>query len=93
MALLEDLFKGNMLTGVAVGLSAVLLAPAAGQVLRPAAKAVIKGVMLAYRGLAGLGEMASDLVAEAGAELAQDRITEAATGKGPPASPTTRPKS
>ena len=52
MALLEDLFKGNLLTAVAVGIDAVLLAPAAGQVLRPAAKAVIKGGMLAYRGLA-----------------------------------------
>jgi hypothetical protein len=90
MALLENLFKGNLLTAVAVGLGAVLLGPAAGQVLRPAAKAVIKGGMLAYRGLAELGEMASDLVAEAGAELEQDRVPEAAT---PPASPATRPKS
>jgi hypothetical protein len=65
MALLEDLFKGNLLTAVAVGIGAVLLAPAAGQVLRPAAKAVIKGGMLAYRGLGELGEMASDLAAEA----------------------------
>ena len=30
MDLLEDLFKGNLLTGVVVGLGAVLLAPAAG---------------------------------------------------------------
>ena len=93
MALLEDLFKGNLLTAVAVGLGAVLLGPAAGQVLRPAAKAVIKGGMLAYRGLAELGEMASDLVAEAGAELEQDRVPEAATATAPPARPATRPKS
>jgi Protein of unknown function (DUF5132) len=90
VALLEDLFKGNLLTGVAVGLGAILLAPAAGQVLRPAAKVVIKGGMLAYQALAELGEVASDLVAEAGAELAHDRITEAGT---PRASPATRPKS
>ena len=36
MAMLDELFKGNMLTTVAVGLGAVLLAPLAGPVLRPA---------------------------------------------------------
>jgi hypothetical protein len=92
MALLEGLFKGNLLTAVAVGLGAVLFAPAAGQVLRPAAKAVIKGGMLAYRSLSELGEMASDIVAEAGAELEQEGTTEAATAT-VPAGPTTRPKS
>ena len=56
MAMLDELFKGNMLTAVAVGLGAVLLAPVAGQVLRPAAKAAIKGGILAYQGLAELGE-------------------------------------
>jgi hypothetical protein len=34
-------------------------------------KAVIEGGMLAYRGLAELGEVTSDLVAEANAELEQ----------------------
>jgi hypothetical protein len=38
--------------------------------LRPAAKAVIKAGILAYQGLAELGEMASDLTAEAQSELA-----------------------
>ena len=69
MALLEDLFKGNVLTGIAVGLGAYLLAPTVAQVLRPAAIAVIKGGILAYQGLARLGAMASDLVPEAGAEV------------------------
>src|SRR6202171_5223066 len=64
MALLEDVFKGNVLTVAAIGLGALLLAPTIGQVLRPAAIAVIKGGMLAYQGLAELGEGAGDLAAE-----------------------------
>lgn len=71
MAMLDDLLKGNALTGLAVGLGVVLLAPVAGQVLRPAAKAAIKGVILAYQGLADLGEVVGDLVAEAQYELAE----------------------
>jgi hypothetical protein len=46
MAVLDDILKGNVLTSLAVGLGAVLLAPLAGQVLRPAAEAVIKSEML-----------------------------------------------
>jgi hypothetical protein len=58
MALLEDVFKGTALTGIAIGLGAILLAPTVGQLLRPAAKAVIKGGMVAYQGLAELGRPA-----------------------------------
>ena len=71
MALLEDVFKGNVLTAVAAGISIYLLAPTIGPMLRPAAKAIIKGGMLAYQGLAELGETASDLAAEAQFELGQ----------------------
>jgi hypothetical protein len=71
MAMLDDIFQGNVLTSVAVGLGAVLLAPLAGPVLRPAAKAVIKGGILAYQGLADLGEAVGDLVAEARYELTE----------------------
>ncbi len=75
MALLEDMMKGSTATGVAVGLGALLLAPtllpAIGRVLRPAAKAVIKGGIVVYREtVAEFGEVASDLFAEAQAELA-----------------------
>jgi uncharacterized protein DUF5132 len=70
MAMLDELFKGNMLTAVAVGLGAVVLAPLAGPVLRPAAKAAIKGGLIAYQALAELGEMTSDIAAEAWAEVA-----------------------
>src|SRR5580704_16801085 len=92
MALLEDVLKGNALTGIAIGLGALLHAPTLGQLLRPAAKAVIKGGMLAYQGAyqgaAELGETASDLVAEARAELEQQGDTEA-----PPTSPPARSRS
>jgi hypothetical protein len=87
MVLLEDLFQGTLMTGLAIGLGALLLAPVVGQVLRPAAKAVIKGGMVAYQGLAELGEVAGDLVAEARAELEPGGETAAAP------SPTTAPRS
>lgn len=78
MALLEDMFKGGggAMTGIAVGVGALMLAPtvlpAIGQVLRPAAKAVIKGGLVLYREtVSEIGEVASDLFAEARAELEQ----------------------
>ena len=76
MALIEDVFKGNLATGLAIGAGALLLGPtviqAVGSALRPA-KAAIKGGMVFYREtLSEIGEMASDLVAEAKAELAQE---------------------
>jgi hypothetical protein len=88
MALLENVFKGNLLTGLAIGLGALLLAPMVGQVLRPAAKAVIKGGMMAYQGLAELGEIASDLAAEARAELEHQDNIEATPA--PPGAPRSR---
>jgi Protein of unknown function (DUF5132) len=76
MALIEDMFKGNLAMGLAVGIGAIVLGPtvvqAVGSVLRPAAKAVIKGGLVFYREtLSEVGEMASDLLAEARAELEQ----------------------
>ena len=76
MAIFEDLFKGNAVTGVAIGVGALLLAPgmvpAVGRVLRPAAKAVIKGGLVLYREtVSEIGEVATDLFAEARAELEQ----------------------
>lgn len=87
MAFIEDLFKGNAVTAVAVGLGAVLLAPtllpAVGSVLRPAAKAVIKGGLILYREtVSDIGEVASDLIAEARAELEQGNSHAAPTGGG-----------
>lgn len=75
MALLEDIFTGNAVTGIAIGLGAVLLGPtvlpAVGRALRPVAKAAIKGSLVVYREtFAEIGEFTSDLVAEARNELA-----------------------
>jgi Protein of unknown function (DUF5132) len=74
MAILEDVFRGSTVTGLAVGIGALLLAPtvlpAVGRVVRPAVKAAIKGGMVFYREtVAEVGEMASDLFAEARSEL------------------------
>ena len=81
MALIEDLFKGNAVTWIAVGLGALLLAPtvipAIGRVLRPAVKVAIKGGMVFYREtIAEIGEAAGDLVAEARAELEAESESE-----------------
>ena len=77
MALIDDMFKGNLAAGLALGVGAIMFAPTAvrtlGSVLRPAAKTLIKGGMVFYRETLGeIGEMASDLVAEARAELDQE---------------------
>ena len=76
MALFEDVFKGNLGTGLAVGLGAMVLgpvvAPALVSVLRPLAKGVIKAGIYAYdrasEGLAQVNEMTGDIVAEARSE-------------------------
>ena len=86
MALIDDLLKGNPLTGVAIGIGAYLLAPTIGQLLRPAAKAAIKGGILAYQGLAQLGDMGSDVVAEARSEFEQPAKSATEPSLSPPAS-------
>jgi hypothetical protein len=82
---LEDIFKGgNIVTGLAIGVGgaivAPLLVPALGGLLRPAAKAVIKGGIVAYdwgrQAVAQVGEATSDMVAEARADT--QRAAEAA---------------
>jgi hypothetical protein len=76
MALLEDMFKGgNIITGLAIGVGAAVVAPAVIPVLRPLAKAVIKAGLVAYDqgrvAMAELNEKTGDIVAEARAELAE----------------------
>jgi hypothetical protein len=76
MALIEDVFKGNLAAGLAIGV-AIILGPTViqtmGSILRPAAKTLIKGGMVFYREtLSEIGEIATDLVAEARAELDQE---------------------
>jgi len=74
MALLEDMLKGNAITGVAIGAAALFFGPtvlpAIGRALRPVAKTVIKGgIVLYHETVAGIGELTTDLVAEAKSEL------------------------
>ena len=91
MALIEDMFKGNLAAGLAIGVGAIILGPTAVRtlagVLRPAAKTMIKSGMVFYREtLSEIGKMATDLVAEARAELDQQagagRQGPAKTGSG-----------
>jgi hypothetical protein len=64
MALFDDILSvGNLVTGVALGVGAAIILPLAGPILRPLAKNVIKGGILAYQGAAGLIEDISDLAA------------------------------
>jgi hypothetical protein len=90
MALMEDMFKGNAVTGVAVGLAAIVLGPtlfpAIGRVLRPAVKTVLKGGIVLYRETtAEIGEFTSDLVAEVQSEIEEARAELANDGHGQPA--------
>jgi hypothetical protein len=76
-------FLGNGLkfgTSIAIGAGAVLLAPVVipviGSIMKPLAKAAIKGGILAYEGvkvsIAETKETLEDLAAEAKAEISQD---------------------
>ena len=77
MAGVDDLFKGNIVTGLAVGVGIAILAPLVTPILvsvgKPLAKSMIKTGMLLYEKgretAAELGEVFEDLVAEAKVEL------------------------
>lgn len=83
MAALEDLFKGNLGTGLAVGIGVAvvgpLIAPVIAGVLRPAAKMMIKGGIYAYdrahEAVAQLNDAAGDVIAEARTEAAKPAQT------------------
>src|ERR1700730_14649361 len=85
MALIEDVFKGNVVTGLAIGVAALVLGPTlfptVGRVLRPAAKTVIKGGIMLYRETVGaIGELTTGLVEEPTRELEQGGTEHAAAG-------------
>ncbi|MCG6551635.1 MAG: DUF5132 domain-containing protein [Candidatus Magnetominusculus sp. LBB02] len=73
------LFKGNALSGLAIGIGAAVLSPVIipilASVVKPLTKAAIKGGIIAYgRGIelaAEIGEVVEDLVVEAKAELVE----------------------
>ena len=72
--MLDDLLKtGNIVTTLALGLGAAVLAPVLVPALRPVAKSVIKAGMKAYDeavvAFAELNETAGDIFAEARSEM------------------------
>jgi Protein of unknown function (DUF5132) len=78
MALFEDILEGGMLEGsmgpvlavAGVVVLAPTLLPVVGRLMRPVAKAAIKGGLVLYEGaVSTVGEAIGDLVAEARAEL------------------------
>jgi hypothetical protein len=77
MAIIEDIFEGSTVTGLAVGAGLLLLpvvTPLITGIARPLVKSVIKGGIVVYdtarEYLAEAGEYMSDITAEARAELA-----------------------
>jgi hypothetical protein len=78
MALFEDITKGGLSTlllGVGAAIVAPTVLPAIGSMLRPLAKVVVKGGVMAYdavkESVAEAGEQVNDLVAEARAEISE----------------------
>jgi peptide subunit release factor 1 (eRF1) len=79
MALFDNGLKGNILSGLAVGIGAAIIAPAVmpivASVVKPLAKAAIKGGIIFYEKgretIAEVSEMVEDIVAEAKAEMAE----------------------
>jgi hypothetical protein len=65
---LDDLFKGKMATGLAIGIGAAVLAPKLLPVLAEAAKPLVKGAM---KGGLLLYEKGKEMAAEAG-EVTED---------------------
>jgi hypothetical protein len=84
MSLIDDL-KGNVVTGLLIGIGAAVLAPVVLPILasiaKPVAKAAVKGGIMMYEkgkeAVAEAGEMLEDIVAEAKAELAEEQLAEA----------------
>lgn len=84
MALFDNGLKGNIITGLAIGIGASIFAPqvipALAGVIKPIAKAAIKGSLILYEKsketVAEVGEMMEDIVAEVKAEMAESHKQE-----------------
>jgi hypothetical protein len=80
MGVVGDVFKGNIVMGLAIGVGAAVLGPVVlpvlAQAAKPLAKAAIKAGMVLYEKgketVAELGEVVEDIVAEAKAEVAEE---------------------
>lgn len=99
-------FKSNLITGLAAGVGATLLAPVLLRLIRPATKAAIKGSVLLYEkgreSFAELSETVDDLVAEVKSEMETDpaggaapaaSATQAAGSQGKTAAPSAQHRS
>lgn len=79
MPIFENGLKGNVVTGLAIGIGVAVLGPVVvplvASVAKPLAKAAIKGGLTLYEKgretVAEMGEVLEDLVAEAKSELAE----------------------
>jgi hypothetical protein len=75
MKLINGFSAGSLAVGAGVVLLAPIVIPMIGAILKPLAKAIIKGGLIAYEGakvsLAETKETIEDLAAEAKAEMAQ----------------------
>jgi hypothetical protein len=80
----EDILSGgNWMTGLAIGVGALVVLPLATPILRPLAKTAIKGGILAYRGAAGwIGDLDVEATAEGAEEVAEEAVEVAAEAAG-----------
>ena len=89
MAFFENGLKGNIITGLAIGVGTAILAPVVipmiASIAKPMAKAAIKGGIMLYEKnrelIAEATEVVEDLVAEAKAELDTGTAAADVTGK------------
>jgi hypothetical protein len=80
---LSDIFKGDLATGLLIGIGVAILTPVVLAVLtsvaKPVAAGAVKGGASLYEkgkeAVAGVGEIFGDIVAEAKAELSEERQT------------------
>ncbi len=77
MAMFEDALKGgNIVTGLAIGIGVLVLAPMVRPLVRPVARSVLKAGVTVYEqgreALAEFNEQAGDMVAEVRAEMEEE---------------------
>ena len=85
MVLIEDVLEaGNVVTGLAIGATALVVWPVIRPLVRPLAKTAIKGGILAYHEATrlyeatagGIGDLIKEAAQELGPELAAEAVEE-----------------
>ena len=83
MVLLDDIpffSRGNWVTGLTISVGTMVVLPLVAPILRPLAKAAIKGGLQAYQGATGwVGDLVAEAVADGGRKVAEEALEEAAT--------------